>query len=201
MASDSGDEVALEWSRRQLEALRNRVFNDDDRRKIDLATDRPDRVNPRIVDVYIDALKGRPADEMETFVDKAIDEGDANACIAAFVLARQEPDGPRVRWVCKVLSGLPEFPDVALSNLRVLEAEARASEAEAARAQAHFAVARAEAEVSLDGLEAPTEEERKRVARIESRPIARPGEAIGLTLSRRGAIDPSEFEAVPGGEA
>ena len=197
MASDSGDEVALEWSRRQLEAFRNRAFNDDDRRKIDLATDRPDRVNPRVVDVYVDALKGRPADELETFVDKAVAEGDANACIAAFVLARQDPDGPGARWVRKVLSGLAEFPDVALSTLRGLEAEARADEAGAARAQAQFAIARAEAEVSLDGLEPPTEEERARVARIESRPIARPGEAIGLALSRRGAIDPSEFDDVP----
>ena len=62
MASDSGDEVALEWSRRQLEGFRNRVFNQDDVRKIDLATDRPDCVNPRIVDVYVEALKGRSAD-------------------------------------------------------------------------------------------------------------------------------------------
>ena len=201
MASDSGDEVALEWSRRQLEAMRNRAFNDDDRRKIDLATDRPDRVNPRLVDVYVEALKGRPAAELESFVDRSIVEGDANACIAAFVLARQGPEGPRARWVRKILSGLPDFPDVALSTLRGLEAEARAGEAEAARAQAEFAIARAEAEVNLDGLEAPTEEERARIERIESRPIARPGEAIGLTLSRRGAIDPDEFEAVLGGGA
>ena len=58
-SSDSGDEVALEWSRRQLEGIRNRVFNDDDLRKIDLATDRPDRVNPRLIDVYVEAMKDR----------------------------------------------------------------------------------------------------------------------------------------------
>lgn len=201
MASDAGDEVALEWSRRRLEAFRNRVFNDDDRRKIDLATDRPDRVNPRLVGVYVEALEGRPADELESFAGRSIVEGDANACIAAFVLARREPDGPRAPWVRKVLSGLPEFPDVALSTLRGLEAEARAGEAEAARAQADFAITRAEAEAGLDGLEAPTEEERARSERIESRPVARPGEAIGLTLSRRGAIDPAESEAAFGGEA
>ncbi len=95
MASDSGDEVALEWSRRQLEGFRNRVFNEDDLRKIDLATDRPDRVNPRLVDVYVEAhARAGPAEELETFVEKAIDDGDANACIAAFVLARQAPEGP-----------------------------------------------------------------------------------------------------------
>jgi hypothetical protein len=195
-ASDAGDEVALEWSRRQLEAFRNRVFNDDDLRRIDLATDRPDRVNPRLIDVYVEAMKVRSGDELETFVEKAVNDGDANACIAAFVLARQSPDGPRVRWVRKVLSALPEFPDAALTTLRGLEAEARASEAEAAKAQAQFAIARAEAEVGLDGLEAPTERERERLARIESTPLARPGQAIGLTLERRGAIDESEFESL-----
>jgi hypothetical protein len=195
MANDSGDDVALEWSRRQLEGFRSRVFNDDDLRRIDLATDRPDRVNPRLIDVYVDAMKDRPGDELETFAEKAVVDGDANACIAAFVLARQSPEGPSARWVRKVLSSLPAFPDAALSTLRGLEAEARASEAEAARAQAQFAIARAEAEVGLDGLEAPTERDRERLARIESKPVARPGEAIGLTLDRRGAIDDSEFEA------
>ncbi len=93
---------------------------------------------------------------------------------------------------------LPDFPDPALTTLRGLEAEARAGEAEAARAQAQFAIARAEAEVGLEGLEAPNERDRERLARIESRPVARPGEAIGLTLDRRGAIDDSEFEAAAG---
>ena len=197
-AEDSGDEVALEWSRRQLEGFRNRVFGDDDLRRIDLATDRPDRVNPRLVGVYVESLRGRSVDELETFAEKALLEGDANACIASFVLARQEPEGPRLRWVRKVLSGLPEFPDAALATLRGLEAEARASEHEAARAQAEFAIARAEAEVGLEGLEAPTSEDLARLGRIESRPIARPGEAIGLTLDRRGALDESEWDALPG---
>ena len=83
-----------------------------------------------------------------------------------------------------------------MTTLRGLEAEARASEAEAARAQADFAIARAEAEVSLDGLKAPTEREREHAAKIQAKPVARPGEAIGLTLQRRGAIDESDFEAV-----
>jgi hypothetical protein len=201
LASDSGDEVALEWSRRQLEAFRNRVFNEDDVRRIDLATDRPDRVNPRIVDAYVEALRARSADELETFVEKAVEGGDSNACIAAFVLARQDPQGPALRWVRKVLSALPEFPDAALTTLRGLEAEARAGEAEASRAHAQFAIARAEAEVDLDGLEAPTERERQRDARIQAKPVVRPGEAIGLKLERRGAIDEADFEAFSGVEA
>jgi hypothetical protein len=200
-AADSGDEVALEWSRRQLEGFRNRVFGDADLRKIDLATDRPDRLNPRLVGVYVEAMEGRPAEEMETFAGKAVADGDANACIASFVLARQAPEGPRARWVRNLLAALADFPDAALTALRGLEAEARAEEAGAARAQAEFAIARAEAEMALDGLEAPTDRDLERLARIESRPVARPGEAIGLALDRRGALDESEFGAASGVEA
>jgi len=195
-AGDAGDEVAEEWARRQLEGFRNRVFNDEDARKIDLACDRPDRVNPRLVDVYVESMTGRSADEMEAFVDRATAEADANACIAAFLLARREPGGSSLRWVRSVLSGLANFPDPALSTLRSIEAETRASEAEAARAQARFAAARAEAEVSLDGVEAPGEAELGRAARVTSKPMARPGEAIGLALERRGVLDERDLDAI-----
>jgi len=199
-ARDSGDEVAEEWARRQLEGFRNRAYNDDDARKIDLACDRPDRVNRRLIEAYVDALAGRSPEELETFVDRAMAGGDANGCIAAFVMARRDPEGSRLRWVRTVLAGLPNFPDAALTTLRTLEAEARSSEAEAARAQADFAIARAEAEVHLDGVGPPSEAELGRAARIESRPLARPGEAIGLALDRRGSIDGEEFEGIGGVE-
>ncbi len=194
---NAGDDVAAEWARRQLEGFRNRVFGEDDQRKIDLATNRPDRINPRIVGVYVEALQDRPIEERELFVDKAIEEKDTNACIAAFVLARQEPEGPSNRWVRKVLTHLDEFPDAALTTLRGLEAEARASENEAARAQAKFAIARAEAEADLDGVEASTDEELEKNGKIQAKPIARPGEPIGLNLTRRGPIDENEIATFP----
>ena len=50
--------------------------------------------------------------------------------------------------------------------------------------------------MALNGLEAPTDRELERDSRIQSRPVARPGEAIGLALDRRGAIEDAEFEAV-----
>ncbi len=198
LASDSGDEVAQEWGRRQLEGFRNRVLNDDDARKIDLACDRPDRVNLRLVGVYVESLKGRGADDLDTFVARAVADRDANACIAAFVLAREEPEGTAKRWVRQVLASLAEFPDPALSTLRTLEAEARAGESEAARAQAHFAIARAEAEVRLEGVEPPTELELDRDRRARSKPLAAIGEPIGLSLDRRGAIEPDESEGAVG---
>ena len=198
MADDSGDEVAVEWSRRQLEGFRNRAFGPEEVRKIDLATDRPDRLNPRIVDVYVEALQAQSPDERETFADRAVEGRDTNACIAAFVLARSEPDGPKARWVRKILASLPDFPDAALATLRGLEAEARADEAQAARAQAEFAIAQVELEMGLDHLEAPTPREIERASRYQSRPVARPGEAVGLTMTRRGILDEADFEASSG---
>jgi hypothetical protein len=187
-AQEGGDEVAQEWARRQLEGFRPKVAEPDDLRKIDLACDRPDRVNPRIVRGYLDAMGGRSPEELETFVNQAIDEGDANACVASFALARDCPEGSAARWVRKVLGGIARFPDAALASLRTLEADARAAESQAAKAQAEFAIARAEAEVSLSGLAAPTEADMARLARMESLPVARPGEAIGLALGKRGLM-------------
>lgn len=176
-ATDDGDEPAREWARRQLEAFRTRVAEDADVRRIDLACDRPDRVNPRLVRSYVAAMAGRDAAERELFVDRALAEGDANACVAAFVLARDEPAAADSRWARGVLAGLAAFPDAALATLRSLEADARAAEADAARAQADLAIARAEDEARLHGLENPTAAELDRAARAGSMPMARPAVA------------------------
>ncbi|WP_435017338.1 hypothetical protein TA3x_004944 [Tundrisphaera sp. TA3] len=173
-AEQAGDEAALEWSRRQLEAFRSRVMEEADLRRIDLACDLPDRVNPRLVGVYLAAMADRPSDELEVFVDRAIGEGDASACVAAFTLARQDPSRADARWARRVLAGLPEFPDTALSTLRAMEAEARQREAEAARAHADLAIAMAESEARLEGLAAPTAADLERAERLASMAMARP---------------------------
>jgi hypothetical protein len=189
--TQAGDDTAMEWGRRQLESMRNRVAEPDDLRRIDAACDRPDSVNPRIVARYLEALEGREVDILETFVNQAMESRDANACMAAFLLAREAPGGPVVRWVRSVLNGLGSFPDVALSTLRAMEAEARSVETEGARAQAEYAVALAEAQVRFPGLETPTDDDLARQARVKSRPVAQIGEPLGLALDRRGA-DPDE---------
>ena len=186
-----GDEAAVEWSRRQLESMRGRVLDPSDQRRIDLACDSPESVNPRIVASYVESLQGKPADEMERFVSEAFEQRDANACIAAFTMAREAPEKTSARWVRNILEGLHSFPDAALSTLRALEAEARASDSESARAQADYAIAMAEAQIKLLNLEPPTDNELERHARIKAKPIAKLGEPIGLALDRRGA-DPSE---------
>ena len=124
-AEQAGDEAAREWARRQLEAFRVKVVEEADLRRIDLACDRSDRVNPRLVAIYVEAMAGRALDELDTFVERAIGDGDANACVAAFVLARQDPERADAGWVRRVLSGLADYPDAALAALRSIEAEAR----------------------------------------------------------------------------
>ena len=195
-ASLGGDEAAQEWARRQLEAIRPRILDQADLRKIDLACDRPEAVNPRLVATYVEALPKGDAEAMEMFVSQAIDSRDANACVAAFLLAREGPAGVSTRWVRNVLSGLNSFPDAALSTLRTLEAEARTADAEAARAQADYAIAVAQAQVSFHGVEPPSEQELLRQARVRAKPVAELGQPIGLALDRRGA-DPDEPPTEP----
>jgi hypothetical protein len=197
-ASHAGDEAAVEWTRRQLEGFRSRTVDPDTLRKIDLACDSPEKVNPRLVNTYVEALDGSDPDALETFVSHALEDRDSNACMAAFMLARQAPEGTRPRWVRMVLNGLGSFPDAALNTLRALEAEARAADSESARAQADYAIAVAESIAHLDSVEAPSEAELARQARILSRPVGAPGEPIGLALDRRG-LTPEEFAAL--GEA
>ena len=127
-ARQSGDEAALEWARRQLEGFRGRVTEPEDQRRIDLACDRPDRVNPRRVGAHVEAMRDQGVEALERFVSRALEERNASACMAAFRLARQAPEGNRLRWVRMVLNGLGQFPDVALSALRSeVERDARHS--------------------------------------------------------------------------
>lgn len=188
-AGDAGDEAASEWAHRQLEGFRPQVTDPADVRRIDLACDRPDVVNPRLVAGYLGALQDAELDAVELFVTQAIQSGDANACVAAFLRARSEPTGLAVRWVRGLLSNLAAFPDSALATLRTLEAEARSYDAEAARAQADYAAAVAEASARLVGVEIPTDDELTRAERVRSRPVARLGEPIGLALERRGKCE------------
>ena len=186
-AKQGGDDTATEWSRRQLESMRNRVLDTTDQRRIDLACDNPDSVNPRLVASYMESLEEKSAGEMERFVEEAFAERDSNACIAAFLMARDASEGTSARWVRNLLGGLGSFPDAALSTLRSIEADARASDSESARAQADYAIALAEAQVKFNNVEAPSDEELTRQARLKSKPIAKLGEPIGLALDRRGA--------------
>lgn len=198
-ADASGDDAAREWVRRQLEAMRPRVLEPEDRRKIDLACDRPEAVNPRIIGDYVEALGGRPTAELELFAGEALTSRDANACTAAFVLARQAPEGPSARWVRSVLDGVTDFPESSIRMLRGLEADARRAEAELTKTAAESVVARAAAEARLSGLEPPTAEQLVRRARVESLPVAAPDEPIGLALTRRGA-SAEEYAAEVGSE-
>ncbi len=188
-----GDDAAMEWARRQLESLRSRVTSEEDHRKIDLACDRPDRINVRIIDRYVDAMRGRGHEELEVFVAQSLEARDANACAAAFLLAKEAPEGLAARWVRDLLDGLNDFPDAALEAVRGWEVDARRADADAAKSIAEFAIAQAEADVRSPRLEALNASEVERNARFQARPVAQPDEPIGLTLHRRGR-QPQEME-------
>lgn len=186
LAGEASDEPAREWARRQLEALRPRLAEPDDHRRLDAACDRPDRVNPRAVSRYLEALAGGDADDLEAFAAHALDGADASACCAAFALAREAPEGVAARWVRRVLDGLPSFPDAAIKALQAWEAEARLGDAEAARACAEHAASLADREAQAFDPAAPPDEQIRRQERLAALPVAAPHEPIGLTLARRG---------------
>ncbi len=202
-ASLGGDEAAVEWTRRQLEIQRPRVADAEDQRRIDLACDRPDSVNPRLVAAYLEAISAGDPAEVERFASNAVESSDANACVAAFLLARAEPSATAVRWVRDLLNSLSAFPAAALETLRAVEAETRGEDVEAARAQADYAIALAEAQARLTGVTTPTAEEIARAERVRAKPVAKLGQPIGLALDRRGYLADeapattadSEFEA------
>jgi hypothetical protein len=190
-ATHAGDDSAREWGRRQLEAMRVRVTDTDDLRRIDLACDRPEAVNPRIVASYIEAVQDEGPAELEEFTRQALDSHDANACMASFLMARGVHGGSAVRWVRLVLDNLHCFPDVALETLRSLEADARSTESQSAQAHADYAIAVAEAQARFPGLEPPSDDDLARHERLRAKPVARFGQPIGLALDRRGA-DPGD---------
>lgn len=200
-ATQSGDETAMEWARRQLEAFRPRVMDPAEQRRIDIACDRPDSVNPRLVASYMEALETAEAPDLEDFVSNSLDGRDSNGCIASFLMAREAKGGTSVRWVRNVLSSLDSFPDAALSTLRTLEAEAREADAEAAKSQAEYAIAVAESQVKLAGVDVPSDDELARQARIRAKPVAALGEEIGLGLKRRGRLADEPLPLGEGGVA
>lgn len=194
------DETAQEWARRRLETLRGQVFSDDDRRRIDIATDRPDVVNPRLLTAYVETMRGASAEELDTFVSEALESRDATACASAFVLARSNPDAAFSGWVGRLLDGIEAFPDAALSALTLIESETRDRELRAARAQAEEMARQIDADARLADLESPTDAELSRQSRHQALPLARWDEPIGLALSQRWPSDDSEgteFDTAP----
>jgi hypothetical protein len=190
----AGDDPAVEWSIRRLEDMRPFLTNDDDHRRVDLATDQPHRINPRLIEKYLDTMRGKPADALEEFANEAVTARDSNACIAAFILARESPDALRLRWVRTLLEKIDEYPDGALNTLRHLEVKQRDADRKAALSHIETVGAQAVSEARMFSAETPSDEELERRAAIEKLPVAKLGEPIGLALDRRGALDGEEID-------
>jgi hypothetical protein len=198
-ATQAGDDPAREWARRQLEGIRPQLLDTNDSMRVDRATQRPDQVNARLVARYLEALAGMTAAECEGFVRESLAARDANACCAVFLHAREAPEGTALRWVRAVLDGVSDFPDNAVDSLRFWEVESRSAETKAAVGEAEYAAAVAVAEARMPGLEPPDPSALLRRERLIARPVALPGEAIGLNLEKRGRL-PEELLSSAGEE-
>jgi hypothetical protein len=195
-AQQAGDDAAAEWARRQLESLRPVLHEPTDVRRVDEATDRPDRINARIVARYVEALRGREDDHLDRFSGEAMGSRDANACAAAYLLAREHPEGLAPQWIRSLVDRLDAFPDAALEALRQWEAEFRQEEARDALAIAEHAAAVAEMEAQLAGVQPAEPAALAREESIRTRPIAEPDQPVGLALKLRGRFE-DELPATP----
>ena len=66
----------------------------EDQHRVDLACDRPDRVNPVLVARYLEALQEAAPETLDGFVAQAIETRNADAYCAAFASARNVPRVP-----------------------------------------------------------------------------------------------------------
>ncbi len=181
------DEAATEWARRQLDVIRPQVVSAQSLEQIDRATEQADRPNPRIIDRYIRALEPADAAERERFVSEALASADPDACIVAYLMARDVEDGHRVRWVRQLADGLDRFPTEAIEALCKIEDQERERRGSAIDGEVQDVLRDLSHDNGLPDSLAPSPEHMEHQSRIAARPLAQPGESIGLAVNRRGS--------------
>lgn len=164
---EANDDAAVEWSRRQLEALRPLTIDPAELHKIDVATMRPGSPVPHLAETMVERLKADPW-RIEGFVNevtKAGAGGDATAALAAGMLAREafeaaEGNGAAVpAWAGDFAAKLAGLPTAALAHLVEGLTRDREAEVEASVAHAEHALSTIDRDAALKGVEAPTNAE------------------------------------------
>jgi hypothetical protein len=125
------DDAAAEWSRRQLEQMRPYVGSPEVAEHIDIATSRPGRLNDRIIDKYrsqIAALSEQKPGLVEALLDKAIEIGDANACVAVYENVRNNSSQFSEKTIETVGQKLVSFPASAFQQVSKIDQQIRENE-------------------------------------------------------------------------
>jgi hypothetical protein len=122
------DDAAAEWSRRQLEQMRPFVAAPEVAEQIDIATSRPGRLNDRIIDKYrsqLAALATQKPGLVEALLEKAIEVGDANACVAVYETVRANASQFTEKTIESVGNRLVLFPPAAFQQASVIDDKVR----------------------------------------------------------------------------
>lgn len=125
------DDAAAEWSRRQLEQMRPYVAAPEVAERIDIATSRPGRLNERIIDKYrsqLAALATQKPGLVEALLEKAIEVGDANACVAVYETVRANASQFSEKTVETIGNRLVAFPASAFQQATHIDHQVREME-------------------------------------------------------------------------
>jgi hypothetical protein len=98
---------------------------------IDIATSRPGRLNDRIIDKYrtqIAALSEQKPGLVEALLDKAIEIGDANACVAVYENVRNNSSQFSEKTIETVGQKLVSFPASAFQQVSKIDQQIRENE-------------------------------------------------------------------------
>lgn len=182
-SKNKADHAAVEWSRRQLEQLRA-IAGPELEERIDLACDRPGTINARLVTKYQAALGDKLAENglVESFLDQAIAENDANACAAVFEMARLNPEAISPQVQAKLASTMERFPDQALQFAARVDRAISQIETEAARQFESMSLEYITHQASLEEVQQPTESEIMHRAKLAELANRSPSEPVGLRI-------------------
>lgn len=183
-ATESGDPPAAEWSRRQLERLREFTPDESVRDLIDVACDRPGILNRRLVRKYLEGLTPRLQERgfVEALLEKAIEAADANACAAVFEIARNEPESMRPETLERIVSSLERVPDQAIRYACRSDRETTIEEKGRIDRFRTDSMAWIDKMAMLDDVRQPTEAELQRIEHAASLPPLAADEPIGLAM-------------------
>lgn len=126
-ASQARDDAAIEWSKRQLEQLQPYVVSENLKDRIDLACDRPDRINHRIVAKYKEQIQEHinNPEMLIALLDKALSVRDANACLAVYKMIRVHSDEISEEFQSQIAGRIEQFSEVVLNYVSEFERQHR----------------------------------------------------------------------------
>jgi hypothetical protein len=189
-AHETGDQPAVEWSRRQLERLREFVPDESIKDRIDEVCDRPGVLNRRLIGKYRDGIAPRMQEPgfVEALLAKAIEVTDANACAAIFEIARKSPESMKPETLDQIAASIDRFPETAMRFSLRTDREALKEEALQIERFRETCLEWLDRASALEDVRQPTESESRLAERPKNQSLTATDEPIGLAMPQRGGF-------------